>query len=433
MSFLVTNHNNCILVVQMLDLNNDINEKLKICVKNRFGKPLYSIKSFEQLSESTCLSVQTLRRFFGKIDSDKKLSLSSLSMLCKYVGFADWQDFSSNFENQKIISEKDKNYIENMSAFLENGERYNMDYHQNTIIVDTLNDYSKVIYRTKENLQFFHKIYRNNDWSCDYFLAWLPNYNYFGQDWFREILINRIGKTKNILVKLALNNFLFLGSFLSNDHCESLPEIEKLDNNYKEYRENYGYMPYHEMRYQTIKLIVAKKNNDNAEFQKMENQYFDGLENSGLEKIHQQELLIFFCNTLLWLQEYELAYNYLKNAKTFLKSYPLKKEEQKAKHFFGINMVFVKTTFALTWVANQDYKLDDFELNDSDFNDVSGLLYNNYIKIMYLAKCIISENGLAKKKILFLDLKSLVDETNYSKIYNILKDLDSEFLKYSVC
>lgn len=410
----------------------EIKEHLKIFVKNRFGKPLHSVKSFEELSESMHLSVQTLRRFFGKIDSDKEIGFSSLSLLCKYVGFGDWQEFSLYFESQKNISDRDKSYIENMSTFFENGERYNIDYHQNTMVVDTLNDYAKVIYQRKENLQFFYTLYQKNNWSSDYFLAWLPNYNYFGQDWFRTMLASRIRESNNTLVKLALNNFLFLGSFLSNDNCGLVSEIEDLDKLYKDYRKNYRYMPYHEMRYHTIKLIFAKKNNDEEEFQKIIKQYFDGLENSGLEEIHQQEMIIFFCNTLLWLQEYKLAYHYLKKMKPFLKSYPTKNEKQKSMHFFGINMVFVKTTFALVWVANHDSKTDDFELFDSDFKDISGLLYNDYIKIMYLTKCIISENGLAKKKILFQDLKFLVDETNYHKIYDILIDLDSEFAKYSV-
>lgn len=406
-------------------------EQLKLLVKNRFGKPLNSIKSFEQLSENTNLSVQTLRRFFGKIDLDKKIGLTSLSILCKYVGYSDWQEFSLQFERLKHISEKDKSYIENMSAFFGNGERYKIDYHQNTMIVDTLNDYAKVIYSNKENFQLFYSLYQENSWSSDYFLAWLPNYNNFGQDWFREILMDRLEKTTNILVELALNNFWHFGLFLSDETYTYDLEIIKLKKIYKKYRENYPYMPYHEMRYHTILLIIEKENNREVEFQDIVNNYFEGLENSGLTENHQHEMLIFFCNTLLWLQEYQLAYSYLKKAKPFLKSLGVEKKEQNTLHFFGINMVFVKTTFALAWIANQDFRVDEFELSGSDFEDVSGLLYNDYIKIMYLTKCIISENGIAKKRILFQDLKSLITETHYVKVYDILKDLDIDFEKYS--
>lgn len=414
-------------------LNNEESiERLQVLVKERFGKPLHSVKSFETLASNVRLGVQTLRRFFGKIDAGKKISVSSLSILCHYVGFSDWQEFSLSFEHQQNISDKDKSYIENMSSFFENGKRYNIDYYQNTMIVDTLNDFAKVIYKKKENLMFFAGLYQKNNWCSDYFFAWLPNYNYFGQNWFREILKLRIRNTENILAELALTNFLFLGEYLSEQKNESVLDIESLKKIYQKYRKNDQYMPYHEMRYHTILLICAKKNNDEEEFQRIVKYYLNGLENSGLVEIHQQELLIFFCNTLLWLQEYDLAYQYLKKIKSFLKCFASIKREQNSMHFYGINMVFVKTTFLLAWAANKDPKTDGFELEDCDFKNITGLLYNDYIKIMYLAKCIISENGLAKKKIIFQDLKVLVNETNYSKIYNLLRDLDSDFSKYFV-
>ncbi len=184
------------------------------------------------------------------------------------------------------------------------------------------------------------------------------------------------------------------------------------------------------MRYHTVLLILAKKNNDKEEFQRILTNYLNCLDKSGLEEIYKQELIIFFCNTLLWLQEYELAYYYLKKAKPFLKLYPVKKQNQNSIHFFGINLVFIKTTFLLAWSANRDSDTDNFELTDSDFNDITGLLYNDYIKLMYLAKCIITENGLAKKKFLFQELKVLVEKTNYYRIYNLLEDLDPNFSRY---
>ena len=41
--------------------------KLKSLIRTKFAKPLNSKKSFEELSELTNLSSQTLRRFFGKM------------------------------------------------------------------------------------------------------------------------------------------------------------------------------------------------------------------------------------------------------------------------------------------------------------------------------------------------------------------------------
>jgi hypothetical protein len=81
-----------------------------------------------------------LRRFFGKIDVEKNISNSSLSLLWKYIGFNDWDEFLAYFENKKDISETDRIFIENMAVFFKNGEKYNINYHQNTLTADTLND-----------------------------------------------------------------------------------------------------------------------------------------------------------------------------------------------------------------------------------------------------------------------------------------------------
>lgn len=188
-------------------------KELQKLIRKKFVKPLDSIKSFEELAQNSFLSLQTLRRFFGKIDKDKSISTASLSILCQFVGFRDWQDFVENFQCGDSISEKDKAYIENMSAFFKNGKKYNLDYHQNTLTVDTFNDYAAVIYSKKENTEYFYELYKDNNWVCDYIFAWLPNYNFFGEDWFRKILKTHIENTSTETVKLALSNFLFLGEF----------------------------------------------------------------------------------------------------------------------------------------------------------------------------------------------------------------------------
>lgn len=126
-------------------------KELQKLIREKFVKPLDSIKSFEELAEKTSLSLQTLRRFFGKIDTHKHIGTTSLSILCKYVGFRDFSDFMANYEIQNELSEKDKSFIKDMSVFFRNGEHYNIDYHQNTIIVDTLNDYAVVIHKKKKS------------------------------------------------------------------------------------------------------------------------------------------------------------------------------------------------------------------------------------------------------------------------------------------
>ena len=92
-------------------------------------------------------------------------------------------------------------------------------------------------------------------------------------------------------------------------------------------------------------------------------------------------------------------------------------------------MAFVKTTFAMAWVTNQlEFPLD---INPTEFKDTASLLYNDYIRIQYLATCIISAKTVLTKKSIFKDLQELVLKTGYVKVYDILSGNDSMYQSYS--
>ena len=399
--------------------------KLKSLIRTKFAKPLNSQKSFEELSELTNLSSQTLRRFFGKIEQHNKTTTTTLSLLSKFVGFQDWTNFLQEFHSENKISERDKIAIENMSVFFKNGEKYNTDYFQETNTVDTLNDYAKIIYANKENVEYFYKLYLHNNWATDYILAWIPNYNYYGQDWFRKILFDKSQRTKISHVKLSQTNFLYFGAFLSNINFDFDENFSRLQNYYSEYKRDFDYMPYHEMRFCTIRLIEAKRKNEPTA--KIIFDYLECLKSQKFSKENFQELLIFFCNTLFWLQEFETAFQIINEAKSYLK----KSSKSNSFHYFGINKAFVKTTFALIYIANRK-ETDNFKILNEDFNDYADLLYYDYIQIMFLTKSILKENGLEHKKNLFLELKTFVEKTNYTKIYDILENLDFDYPKYRI-
>ena len=407
-------------------LNFETKEELKSLVKKKFSKPLDSLKSFEELSEITKLSVQTLRRIFGKIESEKKTFTSSLSLLCNYVGYQDWETFLKSYANAKNIHVDDKVLIDSMSVFFKNGEKYNTDYFQKTSIVDTLNDYAKIIYASRENLEYFYKIYKENNWATDYILAWIPNYNLFAQDWFREILEDKIQRTKISHVKLSQTNFICFGAFLSENKSEFDKHFRNLKTLYKKSREEFGYLPYHEMRYTTVCLM-----NDLDDSEKIISEYLHELRNQNYSQENFQEILIFFANTLVWLQKNSSAYDILQEAKTYLTRFQ-KRKDKSFLHYYGMNMAFVKTTFSLVYIANSDKNISDFKITSSDFSDYADLLYHDYANIMYFAKCILSANNFEQKENLFAYLNILVSKTNYTKIFKILENLDSYYSHYFV-
>ena len=402
---------------------------LKNSVKTRFGKPLNSVKSFEELAIEVKVSSQTLRRFFGKIDKDKAVSYTTLSQIAKYVGFRDWDDFLETSQAGKI-DEKDRILIDGMSPFFINGEKYNLDYEQNTLAADTLNDYARIIYKNRENVEYFYKKYYKNNWATDYILAWLPNYSYFGQNWFRAILKDKAKRTKVSHVRLSQSNFLVFGSWLTGDTVEFFQDVNQVRDFYKTYQNDFPYMPYHEMRFCTIQMIDAKRKNDEESLFKVLHEYLINLKKQNFTKLHQQEMIIFLANTLLWLQEYEAAASLLNEVKSFIEEFPASLNIDNPFHYFGINMAFVKTTFAMASIAANEKNTEEFELTKREFSDPTGILYNSYIRVMYLAKCILAENGITHKRKIFSELKTLVNETRYFRIYSVLEDLDPLFSKY---
>ena len=314
-----------------------------------------------------------------------------------------------------------------MAVFFKNGEKYNINYHQNTLTADTLNDYAKVIFSKKENIEYFYELYHENNWATDYMMAWIPNYNFYGQNWFRKILLDKSQKTNVAHVKLSQTNFLFFGAYLTKENVDFTTAIERLNFYYSEYKIFCLYMPYHEMRFCTIHLMEAKKQNNQGEFYKILNEYLQNLEAQNFEKFYYQEMIIVLCNTLIWLQEFEIAYNLLKKAKSYIKNY---QKSPKAFHYYGMNMVFIKTTFAIIYLANGKKNIGDFEVTNSEFNDFTDLLYHDYVRILFYAKAILEKNSLKQKQLIYKDLKPFVQKSGYVKIYDVLEGLDPLFSEY---
>ena len=392
-------------------------------LRAKYGKPVDSVVSIANLAEEVGTSGQTMRRFLGKVktkNGNNPVSDKSLSVICRYVGYRDWSHFTQSNGNGHGNSEFDKLYIEHMEPFFRNGKKYNLNYHQNTITVDMLNDYIKVIYATKQNIAHFYNLNHENNWAADYVLAWLPNYNYFGQNWFRAILSKHAAHTDKPLVRLALTNFLRFGAFLTNDNVAYTPDSETLNRAYAAYRKNNEYMPFQEMRYYTNLLIDAKRNNETQKFYGLLHQFLQEFEEQNIREFNKHEVMIFFSNTLIWMQEYAVAYELLKSRTKFITHFEENCARERSLHYFGINMAFVKTTFALTWAVNRIPEPRLLALTSADFDHPTGLLYNDYIHVMYQARCILTGRGAKHKKTLYDELKTLTDKTNYVRIYDLV-------------
>ena len=105
-------------------------EKLKQMLKTQFGRDMETPADFSDLSDDirdklkcNTMSATTLKRLFGYIKYDKEISLSSLSLLARYLGYSGWNAFCMNDKSESgFISEEiiySKNLIKGDSVLFE--------------------------------------------------------------------------------------------------------------------------------------------------------------------------------------------------------------------------------------------------------------------------------------------------------------------------
>ena len=95
-------------------------EKLRQMLKTQFGRDMETPADFSDLSDNirdklkcNTMSATTLKRLFGYIKYDKDISLSSLSLLARYLGYSGWNAFcmndksESDFISTQVIYTKD--------------------------------------------------------------------------------------------------------------------------------------------------------------------------------------------------------------------------------------------------------------------------------------------------------------------------------------
>ena len=377
-------------------------------VKNRFNSPVGSLKSFQLLALETGLSVQTLRRFFGKISGGNSLSYSTLSLLAKYCGYLDWEHFYKDYlENTESNLEKDKEYIRNMSVFFEAGQKHDIDYYRDTAITDTLNGYVKIIYKSEDTLVYFHHQYSQNNWATDYIYAWIPNYNLFAQDYYRKIIRNKADTTTSPIVRLSQLNFLLFGDFLSCGNVKYTPTEAEWEKTYNDYRKLRFYMPFHEMRYTSLKLIRAFGNGDFSEYNKILENYLLELEEKINTDFQRQELKLFLANTIILLGDISTAYKLIEE---FLLDGL--QDETNSLHYYGVNRSFVMNTINLINVLKQNRIVNIVE-GTSDKND---FLYRDYnAHFQNIISYLVNKGSNSLKQ----DTACLVQKTNYRVFSNV--------------
>ena len=293
-------------------MQNDYNThiiRLQNEVNRVFGRVVTSVADFEQLAEQVRLSPQSLRRFYGKIDKDKKLSTSSLNRICIYIGVRDWESFCK----EAVVQNLDFRSI--INTFYDTVARSKASFFD-ARLRDTHEAYAEIILQNIPYARTFLDRYCSSITQSLY--PWFPYYDRMAQQDYID-LIEAYLKTKPLdHLMVCQNSFLAYGAFcrfgmrgrkiIEKYTKEADKYIERV---WREYPDSFFHYP--ETRYTIAKVAQAYMNDKEQEAIRVAEAALE--RNLRAKPLHVFDeyfqtpdiLVSKLCNALIWMGKIDFA------------------------------------------------------------------------------------------------------------------------------
>ena len=281
-------------------------------VNRVFGKVVTSVADFEQLAEQVRLSPQSLRRFYGKIDKDKKLSTSSLNRICDYIEMSDWESFCK----EAVVQNLDFRSI--INAFYDTVARSDASFFD-ARLRDTHEAYAEIILQNIPYARTFLKRYCSYPKITQSLYPWFPYYDRMAQRNYIR-LIKAYLKTKPLdHLMVCQNSFLAYGAFCSSGMGGGRNIIKKytkeadkyIGSVWREYPDSFFHYP--ETRYTIAKVAEAYLNHNEQEAIRVAEAALE--RNLRAKPLHVFDeyfdtpdiLVSKLCNALIWMGKIDFA------------------------------------------------------------------------------------------------------------------------------
>lgn len=281
-------------------------------VNRVFGKVVTSVADFEQLAEQVHLSPQSLRRFYGKIDKDKKLSTSSLNRICDYIEMSDWESFCK----EAVVQNLDFRSI--INAFYDTVARSDASFFD-ARLRDTHEAYAEIILQNIPYARTFLKRYCSYPKITQSLYPWFPYYDRMAQRNYIR-LIKAYLKTKPLdHLMVCQNSFLAYGAFCSSGMGGGRNIIKKytkeadkyIGSVWREYPDSFFHYP--ETRYTIAKVAEAYLNHNEQEAIRVAEAALE--RNLRAKPLHVFDeyfdtpdiLVSKLCNALIWMGKIDFA------------------------------------------------------------------------------------------------------------------------------
>lgn len=145
-------------------------------VADRFGKEVSATTDFERLSDAVesalreQISVSTLKRLWGYVNDRHKPRVSTLDILCRYVGYRSFADFQAGLSSDKSSAFLSERTVR--SADLQKGAIVEIGWLPNRyLLLENLGDNRYVV---QESLH--SKLQSGDTFSCHEFILGHPLY-----------------------------------------------------------------------------------------------------------------------------------------------------------------------------------------------------------------------------------------------------------------
>ena len=389
-------------------------------VNRVFGKVVTSVADFEQLAEQVRLSPQSLRRFYGKIDKDKKLSTSSLNRICDYIGMSDWESFCK----EAVVQNLDFRSI--INAFYDTVARSNASFFD-ARLRDTHEAYAEIILQDIPYARTFLKRYCSYPKITQSLYPWFPYYDRMAQSDYIQLIETYLKTQPLDHLMVCQNSFLAYGAFCSFG-MEGRNVVEKytkeadkyIESVWQEYPDSFFHYP--ETRYTIAKVAEAYLNHNEQEAIRVAEAALE--RNLRAKPLHVFDeyfqtpdiLVSKLCNALIWMGKIDFAIEIYStySQELFLSKDPVEQQSQTfvyerdtnfAAQTVDILRLFDPSIPALESKRQPHWKTKRYE-------QVQQFL-------IVLKAC--PRTKLSQKRILKEHLRALAKELNYGVVESLIK------------
>lgn len=388
----------------------DFDDLLKTEVEQIFGQKISDKHACELLSTriqkeiGENIGYQTLRRYWQLMTLKNAISIQSKNILCRYVGFKDFEKFS-NYIKTKSNKETATNWniIKDWYSINDQDEPLANNHYWHNKLSQA---FAQFILTDKAVFESFCKAMHTNEVAMKYIISYHPMYDNIAEDWYFRGLHLFVRNAKELHYKLFEVTLLFMKAVMTKSESNIENLIKNIENLLPKIRKKHGVIWALEARVYSCLLYFYKSQNDEKKFNELKNECFQLLikNSNSVFETDNKDVFIFI------LSDYCNIYQMQEISDILLSDYSLYFSENALwKNGYNNASIIVKTmSLFLNYHISEAKKLfKTIHLQNLNFD------FKTYFTIQYqlLSLGFCTKNATSKKQKIKNSILQLTQET----------------------